>query len=82
MNSLRGRIEALEKACMQVFQNRQLDYFVQALRGEASALAQLQHLRREGIMTGHLDELADAILIPLRAQAAGETDVDRKRPTI
>ena len=72
--SLRTRIEALEKVTRRVSPGRQLDLFIQAIAGDSAALEELRQLRRQRMIGGHLDELVDAILIPLRADTKALED--------
>ena len=85
MRSLRTRIEALEKATRRVSPSQQLDLFLSAMHGNSAALEKLRQLRREGLIGGCMDELAEAIQIPLHAQWAEDGDdefaAEQERPT-
>ncbi len=85
MRSLRTRIEVLEKATRRVSPSRQLDLFLSAMHGDSASLEKLRQLRRDGIIGGCMDELADAILTPLQGQQPGDGDdqfaAEQERPT-
>ena len=81
MKSLSRRVAALEAAARRSSEDKKLDLWVGAMRGDPVATAEFEKFR--GVISGRLHELYDAIRQSL--EAAGEwpyrvREEDEKRP--